>query len=306
MLNWYIVYIIISFLLLFYINRTQREPLKTTIVQSLIVVTLPVIGWFLLFVWKKNNNAQSYQEFSDYIDKQQNEHRYYRDTFNPIEKDRELNIIPLEEALVINNFTDRRRTLIEVLKQDTLKYMEKLQHAISNDDTETSHYAVSAIMEIKSKLLTSIQELEVKYEQSNVDKEISESYIEVLDKYLNSGLLDPRTKRKYQFTYLSVLKNYLEVITPKEHYYEEKLRMELELGIYTEAEQTANEYVEEFPKSEKAYLSLLKYYYVVKSNDNFFSAIEKIKLAPIKLSNEGITILRFWTKGVNNEAESKN
>jgi len=301
----FIVYAIISLFIVFIVNKLKRETFQTIVVQSILVITLPIIGWVFVLTWTKNKNEQSYQEFTDYIDKQQKEHSYYREGYNPIEKDRELNIIPLEEALVINNYSERRKALIEVLKQDTLKYMEKLQYAISNEDTETSHYAVSAIMEIKSKLLTSIQELEVKYEENTDNKEVTESYIEVLRKYLDSGLLDERTTRKYQYTYLSVLRNYIEIIGPSKTYFEEKLRMEIELGIYTEAEVTAKEYIEEFPTTEKAYLSLLKYYYTVKSRDKFFEAIQMVKSAPIKLSNEGITILRYWTKGVNDETGVK-
>lgn len=304
MLNLYIIYAIVSIITIIIINVLKRANIQTTLIHFVIIVCLPVVGWVFPLIWIKQNK-HSHEAFTNYIDKQQQEHYYYPNSYNPIEKHKELNIVPLEDALVISNYQDRRRALIEILKQDTIKYIEKLQRAISNEDTETSHYAVSAIMEIKSQLLTKMQELEVKYEEANNNAEMMEAYLEVLSTYLKSGFLDARAKRKYQYTYLFVLKNYLENIGPSEHYLAEKLNVEMELGLIADAEQTATLYVSSYPHSEHSYLCLLKYYFTLKSNKKFKETLNRLKHAPIKLTNEGITMVRYWSKGDSDEANIK-
>ena len=59
--------------------------------------------------------------------------------------------------------------MIDVLKEDTMQYMEVIKTAVLNEDTETSHYAVSAVMEIKRKLSISLQQLSVKFDQNKRD-----------------------------------------------------------------------------------------------------------------------------------------
>lgn len=288
-------YLLLSALLLLLFRRGGRQA---WFIKLLIVAGLPLAGWLVVLIWSLRQRDQSEQQFAEYVEQQQQEHSVRRiGVFHRIEKQRELDVVPIEDALIISQHRDRRQALIEILKQDTIQYIEVLQQAIRNEDTETSHYAVSAIMEIKRKLLISLQELEVRYEQESGDAELSQAYAEVLSVYLRSGFLDERTKKKVQYTHLSVLAHHLREHDMDERMYEDKLNVELELELYPAAEQTALQYVERFPASERAYLSLLKYYFTVRSYQKLKDALERLKRSPIRLSNEGLTAVRFWSTG---------
>ena len=52
-------------------------------------------------------------------------------------------IVPLEEAILINDVKVRRRFMLETLYTDPLKYLDVLNIAKYNDDVETSHYATT-------------------------------------------------------------------------------------------------------------------------------------------------------------------
>jgi len=300
---WYIYagYLLLSAAVLWLLNR---QSLQTTAIKLIIVGCIPLIGWLFPMVWIKKPKKSSEQQFEEYIESQMKEHQVRRiGVFNKVEKERELNVVPIEDALIVSQHRDRRQVLIDVLKQDTIQYIEVLQNAMSNEDTETSHYAVSAIMEIKRKLLISLQELEVLYEQKQTDQKVAKTYIDVLAVYLKSGFLDDRTKRKYQYTYLSVLAHYMQCYEQEEWVFTAKLDIEIELGIYADAEQTALQYVEHFPLSERAYLSVLRYYFLVRSHQKLEHALNRLKSSSIRLSNEGLTTVRFWSKGVENEQQ---
>lgn len=265
----------------------------------MVVGFLPVVGWILPIVWSGKPSKTSEQKFSDYVESQQQEHKIRRiGIYNELEKKRELDIIPIEDALVVSDHQDRRKVMIDVLKQDAMNYIEILQRAVSNEDTETSHYAVSAIMEMKRKLLLSLQDLSVKYENEQYNMQIVIAYVEVLREFLSSGFLDQRTRRKYQYTYLSVLTHLNKVSDDLEWVYVAKVDMEVQLELFVDAETTALLYLEHFPQSEDAYLALLKIYFVTRSKQKLNQTMSKLKGSTVRLSNHAITTVRFWSEGV--------
>ena len=133
-------------------------------------------------------------------------------------------------------YPTRRRVMIDLLKQDSLDYLEVLQMAVGNEDTETSHYAVSAIMEMKRKIVINLQELAVKFEENKRDAHVLHSYAEILKSYMRSGFLDERTRIKYSYTYTNVLKLLIEQVPEAAEAYVDKIRTDLELEEYAEAE----------------------------------------------------------------------
>ncbi|MCR8657590.1 hypothetical protein [Paenibacillus endoradicis] len=292
---YYGIYLVVSFVLIVFLNVKSIRNITTKFV---IVALLPGVAWLLPIMWPNAFIRNSGKEFSDYVFRQQQEHTIKRiGIYKQLEKKKELNVIPIEDALVVSQHHDRRQVMIDVLKQDAINYIEILQQAVSNEDTETSHYAVSAIMEVKRKLLLSLEELSVKYENDFSDKTITLAYVEVLRKFLKSGFLDVRTMRKYQFTYLSVIQRVLTLEEKEEWLYQEKIDMELLLELYGDAEQTGQQYLEHFPDSEQAFLSLLKVYFSTKSKVKLQSTLEQLKKAPVRLSNHAITMVRFWSEG---------
>jgi hypothetical protein len=53
--------------------------------------------------------------------------------------------VPMEEALLINSARERRSLIMDVLNDNPIDYVEFLQKAGNNEDTEVVHYAVTAI-----------------------------------------------------------------------------------------------------------------------------------------------------------------
>lgn len=294
-LVYYGIYIIISLIV---IVLTNVRSLRNIASKFITAALLPGVAWLLPSMWPKSITRHSGKEFSDYVQRQQQEHTIKRiGIYKQLEKEKELNVIPIEDALVVSQHQDRRQVMIDVLKQDAINYIEILQRAVSNEDTETSHYAVSAIMEMKRKLLLSLEELSVKFENESSDKIIAYAYVEVLSKFLKSGFLDKRTMRKYQFTFLSAIQRLLTLREEEEWLFQEKMDMELLLELYGDAENTGKKYLEHFPDSEKSYLALMKVYFATKSKAKLELTIDQLKKAPVRLSNQAITMVRFWSEG---------
>jgi len=291
----YGVYMLVSLAL---ITLLYRKSWQEWLIRAIVVAALPVAGWLLPLFWSKWFAGNNKEAFEDYVERQQEEYKVRRiGLYRQMERQQELDVIPIEEALLVSEHQTRRKVMIDILKQDSLNYLEILQRAVSNEDTETSHYAVSAIMETKRKLLLALQDLSVKFEASPADLQIVTAYAEVLQAYMRSGFLDERTLLKNRYTYIAVLNQYIELSENSEWAYQEKIELEIELRAYRDAERSAQMYMEQYPGSEDAYLSMIKVYYVMQSYQKLQGTLDRLKKAPLKLSNHALTMVRFWSEG---------
>lgn len=299
----YGLYVVFSGIILALFNR---ELSIEWLFKMIIVSLLPIMGWLLPIMWPKKVITNKGGMLDDYM-KQQDEDITFKSVtiHEKIEKHKELNVVAIEDALLISENTDRRRVMIDILKDDALHYLEVLQTAVQNEDTETSHYAVSAIVEVKRKLSLSMQELTVKYEQDKKDKYLARNYAKVLKQYMGSGFLDERTLRKYKYTYLTILEQIIEEDEDVEFAFDEKLQIELELGDFAAAEKTCLQYVRRYPLHEESYLSLIEYYFTTKSIVSLRQTLDSLKSSDMVLSNRALTIVRYWSEGADYESESK-
>jgi hypothetical protein len=290
-----LLYILLSgFLIAFIYRPTRREWL----LKWLIVSALPIVGWLFPTVWANTNSQTKEAGLEKDIFELEDEPDIRQTGIHlRIDADKELNVVSIEEALVVSRHSDRRSVMINVLKQDSLKYMDVLQQAVSNEDSETSHYAVSAVMELKRKLTLSLQELSVQYESNKDDVHVLRTYANVIKAYMQSGFLDDRTLRKYKFTYITVLGNLIALSPESDSVYVEKAEAELDVERLTEAENTSLLYLERYPNHEEAYLSLLKVYFNMKSYEKMKETLDLLKSSPLRLSNRALTLVRFWSEG---------
>ncbi len=299
----YIVACSIAFLLRY------RNDWREWSARFALAACLPVIGLFLPLFWSKkwHGGHDRYGRdleldiFRHETDALAEESRLY---LKP-QSEKEINVVPIEEALLVNDLSSRRRVMIDLLKQDTFEYLEVLGMAVANEDTETSHYAVSAIVEIKRKLTLSLQELAVKYEDEAGDPYFLQTYASVLKSYMRSGFIDDRTLLMHKYTYSTVLQQLMVADAAYAEAYEEKINIDIELREYVSAENTALAYLEQFPNSEAPYLALMKVYYVMRSFELLQETLSRLKRSTVRLSNHALKIVRFWTEATQHEQKAK-
>lgn len=303
MIYLYGLYVVVSGLILAVLNR---ESYKEWLLKIIIVSFVPVIGWFIPIMWSKKVIKNRGEMLEAYMTQQDEDIAFeHLEIHEKIEKQKELSVVSIEDALLVSQTAVRRRVMIDVLKEDTLNYLEVLEIAVQNEDTETSHYAVSAIMEIKRKLSISIQELSVKYEQDMKDNYLARAYAKVLKEYMRSGFLDIRTLRKYKYTYITILGQIIEDDTDVAFAFEDKLKVEMALEDFSAAEKTCLHYLKRYPLREESYLSLIEFYFTTKSITKLRQTLDSLKRSEVILSNRALTIVRYWSEGVGYERKSE-
>ncbi|AKG35013.1 hypothetical protein VK70_10945 [Paenibacillus durus ATCC 35681] len=275
-----------------------RRSMPEAAVRLAFAAAFPLISFLLPLFWRQqrpSDESQRIQTLETYL--RQDEQPDPLKVSHLSEDEKELNLVPLEEALLVNDLTSRRRTMIDLLKQDATEYLEVLRMAVGNEDTETSHYAVSAVVEIKRRLNHSLQEFAVRYETSRDDAHFLASYAEVLQNYMRSGFLDGSTLMQLKASLAEVLQHWMEADPEAFEAHEQKMRIELELGNYLSAERAAVLMMERFPDREESYLAQMNLFFTLRSPQRFNQALQALKESPVRLSNDALKLVRFWLEG---------
>ncbi len=284
-----------------------RRDWREWVARLAFAACLPAIGLILPLFWTKRwherNDRYGRDLEPEIFNYESDALAAQAGLFLKPQAEKEINIVPLEEALYVNDRSSRRKVMIDLLKRDSLEYLEVLRIAVANEDTETSHYAVSAIVEVKRKLTLSLQELAVKYEEEKNDPYFLQSYATVLKSYMRSGFIDERTLLMYKHTYTNVLEQLLEADPKAADAYEEKIEADLELREFERAEKFARLYLEQYPEREGPYLALMKVYYAMRAYEQLQQTLARLKASTIRLTSHALKIVRFWTEAHRNEKE---
>lgn len=295
----YILYMIISAI---FLGFMAKKSVKEWFLKIIIVFFVPIIGWFFPIIWSKMLIPNKGETLDSYLKKQNDDIEIeLLAKEETIEREKELNIIPIEEALVMSDFTTRRKVMLDVLKKDAMQYIDVIKMAVLNDDSETAHFAVAAVMEVKRKLSLSLQTFSVEFEKDPYHSMIARSYAQVLREYMKSGFLDEKTLKKYKYTYIQVLEQLIDNGEGDQITFEEKMKVEMELHEYANAEKTGLQYLQYFPGIEEPYICLLDYYYTTKSKISMQRVLDELMNSTIQFSNRALTIVRYWSGGQENE-----
>ena len=148
-------------------------------------------------------------------------------TSKPFYLSKKMDVIPVEDALVLNDEKIKQDLIINVLKSDPYKYLGFLKKALKDEDTETSHYAATAVTEVKRKLTLEIQEFEERYEKNKTDLTVIKAYADAIKKYNDSGLLDKSAYQKNLYIYIELLEKIIKIDESDEYLYEEIINLSL-------------------------------------------------------------------------------
>lgn len=267
------------------INKQER------FCNFLMALFFPVGGYINVIILYLSRNKESKKiEDRDEID---NIHVLFTDRFN---REKDTNIVSLEETLLINDTKIKRKQLLNSLKKDFSKYIDMLKIALRDEDVETSHYAASAIAEIKRNIELKLQRFSAEYEKNKFDIEILIKYEEVLEEYFKSGLFDEYSLRKVAFEYSQVLETLVKSSEENEAYHNKLINVLLKNREYEKAGKYCKDFLRNY-ETQNAYLANLRYYYLLKDKKNFDVVFNKLLKSPIKLSNNGLNTIRFWLDG---------
>ena len=267
-----------------------RANKQEIILNALIMLFFPIGGVIIVLLFRLTKNRAK---------KMVEEDEFEEDVLlftDKICKENYKNVVSLEETLILNEDKIKREQLIEQLKKDALDYISVLKKAVRDDDIETSHYASSAIVEVKRKLELDIQKFDVDMESNEENIDFLNQYKEVLKTYIESDILDKYSLHKYTNTYKKISVRLVE-LQPNKESYKELIDILIKTNDLEECKSYCYEFLSNIP-SEEAYVCLLRYCYNSKNKKEFNSILNELINSKIQLSPSGLQLVRFWKKEV--------
>lgn len=201
--------------------------------------------------------------------------------------------IPMEEALIVNSSQVRRSLILDVLHDNPKEYVEFLQKAGNNDDTEVVHYAVTAMVEIFKENDDTLHALEREYRAHPGDFQILQEYTDFLWHCLSGHMMQGQVEQINRELFASLMKEKRTFATCKED--EEKVILnELERKNYTEALEGLQRMQKNYPDEEETYLLWIQYYASLQRGEDLRRILNQMKEREIYLSAKGKEALAFW------------
>lgn len=205
-------------------------------------------------------------------------------------------VIPLEEAMSINDSATRRLLMLDILRKSPEQYTELLHKACTDEDIEVSHYASTAVMEIQREYEYNLQKSEKFYRQNESDPVFRNQYIDNLNQYIQSGLIDENILFVYRHRFSEVLNAKIKDEPEDMDAVLLAINNSLALKNYDEAARLANTAVTKWPNRESVWLAKLNVCEQMNNGDGIKEVIFQIKRRNVYLSNHGKSVLAFWDK----------
>jgi hypothetical protein len=205
-------------------------------------------------------------------------------------------LVPLEEAVLINDVKIRRRSMLETLYSDPTKYLEVLNTAKYNEDIETSHYATTTISKAQKDFQLSIQNYASEVERYPDDPAILDAYIEILGKYIQSGLLEENLLHNLRVVYAQTLDRKLSIQPLDNHALTEKLRNAIELQDFHCAFSVSKQMRDHWPEDEQTWIEALRVCVEGKNLSELNKTIAEIEKHGISWTDQGREKVGPWVR----------
>lgn len=257
-----------------------------------VVVLLPFWGFLLLLLLHMQTVSGVEGDKRIGVEKLRVESELYK-SINVDNKKITSTAVPMEEALLINSSAQRRQLILDVLNEDPKEYIEFLQKAGNNDDTEVVHYAVTALVEISKENDLILQRLENQYAKDPENIQFLQEYMDFLWECLSRGMMQGQIEAINRQLYSELMEKKLSIggtVTD----YERAVMNSLKQKKYTEASTTLEQMRLRYPDQEEFYLLKIQYFASLGRGTDIKKILEEVKEKHIFLSARGKEIVAFW------------
>lgn len=205
-------------------------------------------------------------------------------------------VIPLEEAMSVNDSATRRMLMLDILRRSPEQYTELLHKACTADDIEVSHYASTAVMELQREYEFDLQKTENQYKKDESDSVARTQYIASLKRYIGSRLIDENILFVYRNRLAEVLDKKIQDEPEDMETLLDAVENYIALKNYNKSAELADTAVKKWPNREIVWLTMLNVYEQMNDGNGIKEVIYQMKKRNIYLSNHGKSVLAFWDK----------
>lgn len=214
------------------------------------------------------------------------------------DEERVRNMVPLEEALAINEKKNLRTVMMNMVKGEIHDSLAAIALALDSEDSESSHYAASVMTDELNEFRTKVRVLS--QEIAN-EKEEETAFEEMLIDYMNQVLSLRIFTPIEQKRFVHIMADTAEQLRQKdawklkEEQYEGVCLRLLEIKDYTNSEKWCSWLAEQYPDRLCAYTCRLKLYFTLQNKEAFFTILNDLKKSDVVIDNETLELIRVFS-----------
>ena len=284
------------YLLWYLVFKRDQDNRKQYIMHTVIMVLCPVIGpLFFLCGFLKYH-------FLRFGDRDLSDVEFSKSRHNPrlkADEERERNIVPVEEAILISDKEKKRKNMLNVLLGETDEALSSIAMALNSDDSEVAHYAASFLQskldlfrENVRRAMQIIQEKESREESCTED-------ILALIRYMEQLLKQKVLTQLEQTDYVGQMEGLCQKVydMAKDQIdpicYSGICRLLIDLKAYDRAEVWGERFAAQYPDQLQAYKLRMRMYFEMEEKDKFFETLDQLKSSNVVIDNQTLKLIRM-------------
>lgn len=254
------------------------------------IFCLPFVG--VLFLWVSHLGSESRKTYQPFMEPDPLLNTPSETVLGHIKEDLSY-LMPLEDALLLGESEVARKLLLDILREDPEDFLDLLRLSRLNEDTEVVHYATTAIAELVRRNDLLLSEAELAYSENPENPQVLAYYCQVLDHYLNLGLVNDHIEIDLRLRYQNAL---LELLTsePSLEVYLSLVKNRLFLQDFSQVENDLAHMNKVWPDSEEVWLLQLRYAVETRQPERLRWVLETIQTGRVYISAENRSQFDFW------------
>lgn len=212
-------------------------------------------------------------------------------------EEQERNIIPVEEALAINDKKSLRTAMMSIIRGETKGSLSSIAMALDADDSETAHYAASILSDKLNEFRMNVRKMYADFLNHHDNTECGENLIDYMNEYLEQKIFTQLEQngfvRMMEETANTLYEKDASILTAQR--YENICLRLLEIEEFEKTEKWCQRLAGHYPEELCTYTCRLKLYFTTKDRNAFFQTLNALKETEIVIDNETLEMLRIFS-----------
>lgn len=211
--------------------------------------------------------------------------------------EKERNVVPVEEMLIVSDKSSKRETFLEALKEEQAGSLGVIRNAIEDQDMEIAHYAATYVADTITRAKERERTLRETFE-ADLTRESCDAYTRYLQSVLEKGIFDGVERRRYlaklEQAYLWQLENSsqscsIQTMTGI-------ARQWMKMGDMDGAKQWIDRVRSRCYEDLDAFKVCAAYDYHCHDRAALMELLEKVRSSALELDSEALDWIRFFQK----------
>ncbi len=269
----------------------RMRLLRVSVPAMWLAVFLPFVGEVMLLMISTAAGSRRVDLNQDLVQKlHPNQEQKLISGIQPGDRD---HIVPLEDALLMEDTNVGKDAIASALMQDGGDYITVLSRARGSRDREVARYASAAVKGISRELEYKLQKISGEYERHPEDELLLDEYIGFLEQYLAGHAQDDQLVVIQRSTYQKLLVKKIRK-HPTRELYAKLIGSYLDAGQFFHADAELSRMERQWRGQEEVWLLRYRYYYELKDGKRMQEMIREKKESGAYLTGGIRDVISFW------------